>query len=93
LTNAKEDLGSEYEVRGQRIIRTEAEYVVEKEYDSRGVLITEKYSDDDRIILEIAGKFGVIPSANVELILGFIALAVVAIIIVKIRAKKILISD
>ena len=94
LTNAKEDLGSEYEVSGQRIIRTESEYIVEKEYDSRGVLITEKYTDkDERIILEIVGKFGVIPSANVELILGFIALAVVAIVIVKFRAKKILISD
>lgn len=94
LTNAKEDLGSEYEVRGQRIIRTEAEYVVEKEYDSRGVLVSEKYTaTNERIILEIVGKFGVVPSANVELILGFIALAVVAIIIVKIRAKKILISD
>jgi len=94
LTNAKEDLGSEYEVRGQRIIRTESEYVVEKEYDSRGVLVSEKYTaTNERIILEIVGKFGVVPSANVELILGFIALAVIAIIIVKIRAKKILISD
>ena len=94
LTNAKEDLGSEYEVRGQRIIRTESEYVVEKEYDSRGVLVSEKYTaTNERIILEIVGKFGVVPSANVELILGFVALAVVAIIIVKIRAKKILISD
>ena len=94
LTNAQKDLGSKYEVKGQRIIRTESKYIVEKEYDSKGVLITEKYTDkNDRVIIEIVGKFGTIPSANVELILGFIALAVIAIIIVKIRAKKILISD
>jgi hypothetical protein len=94
LTNAQKDLGSKYEVKGQRIIRTESKYIVEKEYDSKGVLITEKYTDkNDRVIIEIVGKFGTIPSANVELILGFIALAVIAIIIVKIRAKKILISN
>ena len=91
---ANTDLGSEYTVTGDTVERIESDYTMTKKYDSRGVLVLEEYVDDDGIVLvKVEGTFRVIPSGNIELVLGFIALAITGIIIVLIKKKKFLIKN
>ena len=94
LAEAGEDLDSEYTVSGDTVERKELDYIMTKKYDQRGVLLSEEYVDDDGILLvKVEGTFRVIPSGNIELILGFMALAVVAIVFVMIQKKKLLIRN
>jgi hypothetical protein len=62
-------------------------YIMEKEYDFRGVLVSEKYlSDpDQRVIVHVEGTW-VIPFGNY--FFGFIAIAIVGIVSIIIRKKK-----
>jgi hypothetical protein len=67
---------------------TGLDYTWEKEYDTRGILLTETvYDDNDNIIVRLEGTFRFIPSGM--FFLGFTILAIVAIIIVSIRRKHI----
>ncbi len=94
LAAAGEDLSSKYSVDGATVERIETDYTMTKEYDQRGVLLSEEYIDDDGIVLvKVEGTFRVIPSGNIELVLGFIALAIAGIIIVLIKKKKFLIIN
>ena len=89
LSEAAEDLGSEYNVQGSTIERLEKDYTMIKEYDARGVLFSEEYIDDDGIVLvKIEGKFRVIPAANVEIILSAMVLAIAGIIFIIVKNKK-----
>ena len=88
LSNAAEDLGSEYTVRGNTVERIEKDYRMVKEYDGKGVLVLEEYTDDDGIVLvRVEGLFRIIPGANIEVILGVLALAIIGIIIVMVKRK------
>jgi len=88
LSNAAEDLGSEYTVRGNTLERTEKDYQMTKEYDGKGVLVYEEYIDNDGIVLvRVEGLFRIIPAANIELIIGVIVSAVAGIIIVMLKRK------
>ena len=59
-----------------------------KEYDGKGVLVLEEYTDDDGIVLvRVEGLFRIIPGANIEVILGVLALAIIGIIIVMVKRK------
>lgn len=94
LAAAGEKLSSKYSMDGATVERIEKDYTMTKEYDQRGVLISEEYIDDDEIVLvKVEGSFRVIPSGNIELVLGFIALAITGIIIVLIKKKKFLIKN
>lgn len=94
LSAAGDSLSSKYSVDGATVERTETDYTMTKEYDQRGVLVSEEYVDDDGIVLvRIEGEFRVIPSGNIELVLGFIALAITGIIIVLIKKNKFLIKN
>lgn len=94
LAEAGEDLGSEYTVSGDTVERKELDYTMTKKYDQRGVLLSEEYFDDDGIVLvKVEGTFRVIPSGNIELILGVMAFAIVAIVFVVIKKKKLLIRN
>ena len=94
LSEAAEDLPSEYIVEGMKVTRRETDYIVEKEYDSRGVLLSETYINDNEItLIKVEGTFRIIPAANIELLLGLIAFAIGAIIFIKIKTKKILITN
>lgn len=94
LDAAGERLSSKYSVDGASVERVEKDYTMTKEYDQRGILISEEYVDDDGIVLvQVEGVFRIIPSGNIELILGFIALAITGIIIVLIKKNKFLIKN
>lgn len=94
LADAGEKLSSKYTVDGATVERKETDYTMTKEYDQRGVLLSEEYIDDDGIVLvRVEGLFRVIPSGNIEAILGFIALAITGIIIVLIKKNKLLIKN
>jgi hypothetical protein len=61
---------------------------MEKEYDYRGVLVSEAYYDDDNILMvKVEGKFRIIPLGNY--FVGFIAFAIVGVIIVMKKKKLI----
>ena len=94
LAAAGEKLSSKYSVDGATVERIGTDYTMTKEYDQRGVLLSEEYINDDGIVLvKIEGTFRIIPSGNIELVLGFIALAITGIIIVLIKKKKFLIKN
>lgn len=89
LSEAAEDLSSEYTVQGSRVTKEEDDFTMEKEYDQNGVLAVETYTDEDGIVLvKIEGNFRAIPSANVELIVGIMAISLAALVIVMIKRKK-----
>ncbi len=67
---------------------TGLDYLWEKEYDTRGILLTETvYDESDNIIVRLEGTFRFIPSGM--FFLGFTILAIVAIIVVSIKRKHI----
>ncbi|GAI98890.1 unnamed protein product, partial [marine sediment metagenome] len=70
---------------------TGLDYTWEKEYDTRGILITETvYDDFDIIIVRLEGTFRFIPFGMY--FIGFSILAITAIIGVSIRKKKLRIN-
>jgi hypothetical protein len=92
LDDAQEDLPSEYLIEGLRVTKRETDYNIIREYDSNGVLVVEMYENKDGIVIvRVEGTFRVIPLGNFYL--GFIALAVAAIVILMIKKKKIVIRE
>ncbi|NVM45195.1 MAG: hypothetical protein HWN79_09780 [Candidatus Lokiarchaeota archaeon] len=71
---------------------TGLDYLWEKEYDSRGILITETvYDEFDQIIIRLEGTFRFIPFGMY--FIGFTILAIIAIIGVSIRKNKLRIKS
>ena len=71
---------------------TGLDYLWEKEYDSRGILITETvYDEFDQIIIRLEGTFRFIPFGLY--FIGFTILAIVAIIGISIRKNKLRIKS
>jgi hypothetical protein len=65
---------------------TGLDYTWEKEYDTRGILLTETvYDEFDNIIVRLEGTFGFIPFGFY--FIGFTILAIVAIIVILMRRK------
>ena len=65
---------------------TGIDYLWEKEYDTRGVLLTETvYDEFDNVIVRLEGTFQIIPFGNYYI--GFTIMGIVAIIIISIRRK------
>ena len=65
---------------------TGLDYLWEKEYDTRGILLTETFYDEfDQVIVRLEGTFRFIPF-GMEFI-GFTILAILAIIVISIRKK------
>ncbi|MFX0074745.1 MAG: hypothetical protein ACFE96_04850, partial [Candidatus Hermodarchaeota archaeon] len=65
---------------------TGLDYTWEKEYDTRGILLTETvYDEFDNIIVRLEGTFGFIPFGMY--FIGFSVLAVIAIIIVTMKRR------
>jgi hypothetical protein len=92
LDNAQEDLPSEYLVEGLRVTKRQTDYNIIREYDSNGVLVLETYENKDGIVIvKVEGTFRVIPMG--DFYLGFIALAVAAIIIVMLKRKNFVIKE
>ncbi len=91
LAEADDDLPSKYIVEGAKVTQRESEYTIVREYDTRGFLALEEYTDDDGIVLIRAeATFRTIPMSNS--FIGFIVLAIVCIIFVMIKKKKFLIK-
>ena len=91
LVEADDDLPSKYIVEGAKVTQRESEYTIVREYDTRGFLALEEYTDDDGIVLIRAeATFRTIPMSNY--FIGFIVLAIVCIIFVMIKKKKFLIK-
>ena len=91
LAEADDDLPSKYIVEGAKVTQRESEYTIVREYDTRGFLALEEYTDDDGIVLIRAeATFRTIPMSNY--FIGFIVLAIVCIIFVMIKKKKFLIK-
>ena len=87
LTEASEDLPSNYVVEGHRVIIRETDYNRILEYDTRGVLLSELYENKEGIVLvKVESTLRVIPMGN--FFIGFIILALVSIIVVMIKKKK-----
>ncbi|MFX0072013.1 MAG: hypothetical protein ACFFAO_13065 [Candidatus Hermodarchaeota archaeon] len=92
LEEASEDLPSEYLVEGLRVTIRETDYNRILEYDSRGILVSEQFENKDGIVIvKVEGTFRIIPIGNFYL--GYIALAIAAIVIVMITKKKFIIKD
>ena len=92
LQAAVDRLPSEYYKFGLSIFKqgrsdTGLGYTWEKEYDARGVLLTETFYDEfDQVIVRLEGTFRFIPFGTV--FIGFTLLAITAIIIVIIKKKS-----
>lgn len=85
---AAKNTSSAYIIQGSTIIKRTSNYRMEKEYDYRGVLVSEAYYDDDNILMvKVEGKFRIIPLGNY--FVGFIAFAIVGVIIVMKKKKLI----
>ena len=85
-------LTSEYSRTGLSIFKqgksdTGMDYLWEKEFDTRGILIEETYSDEfNQVIIKSEGKFRIIPFGIT--FIGFTILAITAIIVVSIKKKN-----
>ena len=91
LVEADDDLPSKYIVEGAKVTQRESEYTIVREYDTRGFLALEEYTDDNGIVLiRVEATFRTIPMSNY--FIGFIVLAIVCIIFVMIKKKKFLIK-
>lgn len=91
LAEADDELPSKYIVEGAKVTQRESEYTIVREYDTRGFLALEEYTDDDGIVLiRVEATFRTIPMSNH--FIGFIVLAIVCIIFVMIKKKKFLIK-
>jgi len=92
LTEAVAALPSEYYRDGlslfkQGISDTGLDYLWKKEYDTRGILLTETFFDEhDQVIVKLEGTFGFIPFGIT--FIGFTLVAITAIIIVIIKKKS-----
>jgi hypothetical protein len=92
LDEAIESLPTDYYRIGLSIYKqgkssTGLDYTWQKEYDTRGILITETvYDDFDQIIVRLEGTFRFIPLGM--FFIGFTILAIIAIIVVSIRKKN-----
>ncbi len=85
------ELPSKYEVSGSIVTQRELDYTIKREYDTRGVLVLEEYTDDDGIVMvRVEGTFRVIPMGNY--FIGYIVLAVMAIIFVMIKKRKFIVK-
>ena len=92
LEQVIESLSSEYYRTGLSIFKqgksdTGMDYIWEKEFDPRGVLTVETYYDEfDQIVVRSEGTFRIIPFGIT--FIGFTILAIIAIIGVSVRKKK-----
>jgi len=92
LEKAVAYLPSEYYRNGLSIFKqgksdTGMDYLWEKEFDPRGILIVETYYDEsDQIIIKSEGKFRIIPFGIT--FIGFTILAIIAIVFVSIKKKN-----
>ena len=88
LEEALNSLPSSYSVQGATITKRTSNYKMVKEYDYRGVLVSEAYYDDDNILMiKVEGTFRIIPIGNY--FLGFIFIAITGLIIATIKKRKI----
>jgi hypothetical protein len=92
LEQAVAYLPSEYYRNGLSIFKqvksdTGMDYLWEKKFDTRGILVIETYYDEfDQIIIKSEGKFQIIPFGIT--FIGFTILAIIAIIVVSIKKKN-----
>ncbi|MBY8988842.1 MAG: hypothetical protein KGD61_10340 [Candidatus Lokiarchaeota archaeon] len=92
IEQAIAELSSEYYRSGLSIFKqgksdTGMDYVWEKEFDPRGILIAETFYDEfDQVIIKSEGKFRIIPF-GINFV-GFTMLAIIAIIVVSIKKKN-----
>jgi len=92
LEKAVAYLPSEYYRNGLSIFKqgksdTGMDYLWEKKFDPRGILIVETYYDEsDQIIIKSEGKFRIIPFGIT--FIGFTILAIIAIVVVSIKKKN-----
>ena len=89
-----DNLPSEYSVNGyslfkqERNIKTGKDYTWEKEFDTRGILAIETYYNEfGQVIVRMEGTFRIIPSGTY--FIGFSIVAIMAIIIISLKKKKI----
>ncbi len=72
----------------QAVSDTGKDYLWEKEYDTRGILAVETYSDEsDQVIIKLEGTFRIIPFGTH--FIGFSIVAIVAIIFISLKKKLI----
>lgn len=91
LAEAAATKGSEYQAEGFVFTKKDkgvdgSNIKMSKEYDIKGVLITETYTDEDaesRVIVKVEGTWKIIPMGNYYI--GFIAMAMVMAIIITSR--------
>ncbi|MHA1490658.1 MAG: hypothetical protein ACTSRI_13500 [Promethearchaeota archaeon] len=86
LEEALNSLPSSYSVQGATITKRTSNYKMVKEYDYRGVLVSEAYYDNDNILMiKVEGTFRIIPIGNY--FIGFIVMAITSLIIVTIKKR------
>ena len=92
LEEAVLELPSEYYSIGLSLFKqgrsdTGLDYLWKKEYDTRGILLTETFFDEDgQVIVKLEGTFGFIPFGIT--FIGFTFLAITVIIIVMMKKKR-----
>jgi len=93
LDKVRDNLPSEYYINGYSIFKqarsdTGKEYLWEKEFDTRGILAIETHYDEfDQVIIRMEGTFRIIPFGTS--FIGFSIVAVIAIIFISLKKKKI----
>ena len=93
LDKVRDNLPSEYYINGYSIFKqarsdTGKDYLWEKEFDTRGILAIETHYDEfDQVIIRMEGTFRIIPFGTS--FIGFSIVAVIAIIFISLKKKKI----
>lgn len=93
LDDVMENLPSEYYRTGNSIFKqgrsdTGNDYLWEKEFDTRGILVVETYKDEfDQVIVRLEGTFRIIPFGTY--FIGFSLVAIIAIIFISLKKNKI----
>ncbi len=93
LDEVSDILPSEYYINGYSIFKqtrsdTGKDYLWEKEFDTRGILAIETHYDDlNQVIVRLEGTFRIIPFGTY--FIGFSFVAIIAIIFISLKKKKI----
>lgn len=92
LSEASDELPSEYLVEGQRVTIRESEYHRIIEYDTRGVLASETFENKEGIVLvKVENTIRVIPMGNY--FIGFMIFTIVSIIVIMMKKKNYIIKE
>ncbi len=88
LEEALESLPTSYSLQDITVTKRTKEYTMVKEYDPRGIVVSEAYYDDDNILMvKVEGKFRII-EFHTNYFIGFMVISILGLVYTIISKKK-----